>query len=42
MRPGSYLGLTPPADGWRASFLMLPRLPQFPMVTHRGGYPDGS
>jgi hypothetical protein len=37
-----FLGLTPPADGWRASYPMLPTLPQFPMVTHRGGYPDGS
>ena len=37
-----FLGLTPPADGWRASFPMQPVLPQFPMVTHRGGYPDGS
>ena len=37
-----FLGLTPPADGWRTSFPMQPRLPHFPMVTHRGGYPDGS
>lgn len=46
-------GLTPYADGWRAHAPYLkqtervladPRaaLPQYPMVLHRGGYPDGS
>jgi hypothetical protein len=46
-------GLTPHPDGWRArrpylaqteALLRDPRtaLPCFPVVTHRGGYPDGS
>ena len=46
-------GLTPYPDGWRASkpyghltqaVLADPRgrLPQYPMVLHRGGWPDGS
>jgi hypothetical protein len=45
-------GLTPPPNGWRARppYLAQTRamladpvaaLPRFPMVTHRGGYPDG-
>ena len=35
-------GLTPYADGWRASSKPAETLPHFPMVLHRGGYPDGS
>jgi hypothetical protein len=46
-------GLEPPPDGWRANppYLAQSRatladpeaaLPAFPMVSHRGGYPDGS
>jgi DNA-binding MarR family transcriptional regulator len=35
-------GLTPYADGWRASVVAPETLPHFPMVLHRGGYPDGS
>lgn len=35
-------GLTPYADGWRASLPPLTALPHFPMVSHRGGFPDGS
>jgi len=46
-------GLQPPDDGWRsrAPYLAQTRatladptaaLPRFPMVSHRGGYPDGS
>jgi DNA-binding MarR family transcriptional regulator len=46
-------GLEPPPDGWRAQppYLAQTRatladpeaaLPAFPMVSHRGGYPDGS
>jgi hypothetical protein len=46
-------GLRPHAEGWRAhppylaqtkAVLADPRgsLPHFPMVLHRGGYPDGS
>jgi DNA-binding MarR family transcriptional regulator len=35
-------GLQPYPDGWRA-FVPKPEvLPHFPMVLHRGGYPDGS
>ncbi|MFI5755982.1 hypothetical protein [Streptomyces sp. NPDC051569] len=47
------LGLRPPPDGWRAHppyraltarLLADPvaGLPQYPMVSHRGGFPDGS
>ena len=35
-------GLTPYPDGWRARVRPLPVLPHYPMVLHRGGYPDGS
>ncbi len=35
-------GLTPYPDGWRASVRTPSTLPHFPMVLHRGGYPDGS
>jgi DNA-binding MarR family transcriptional regulator len=35
-------GLEPYADGWRASVRKPGRLPHFPMVLHRGGFPDGS
>jgi DNA-binding MarR family transcriptional regulator len=46
-------GLEPPDDGWRARSPYLAQtratladpaaaLPHFPMVSHRGGYPDGS
>jgi hypothetical protein len=43
-RAGSPLfeGLHPPPDGWRAKVPEPERLPWFPMVLHRGGYPDGS
>ena len=37
-----FRGLTPYPDGWRATVPPMPTLPQFPMVLHRGGYPDGS
>jgi DNA-binding MarR family transcriptional regulator len=30
------------AEGWRASVPKADTLPHFPMVLHRGGYPDGS
>jgi hypothetical protein len=36
------LGLEPYPDGWRASVPRLSILPHFPMVLHRGGFPDGS
>jgi DNA-binding MarR family transcriptional regulator len=37
-----FLGLKPYPDGWRASVPKPETLPHFPMVLHRGGYPDGS
>ncbi len=36
------LGLSPYPEGWRASLPPLEGLPHFPMVSHRGGFPDGS
>ena len=43
-RAGSplFAGLDPYPDGWRAMAPKSERLPWFPTVTHRGGYPDGS
>lgn len=35
-------GLEPYPDNWRASVRPPRTLPHFPMVLHRGGYPDGS
>jgi DNA-binding MarR family transcriptional regulator len=35
-------GLTPHPDCWRASVRAPAVLPHFPMVLHRGGFPDGS
>ena len=32
----------PYPDNWRASVRRPATLPHFPMVLHRGGYPDGS
>jgi hypothetical protein len=29
-------------DGWRAALPKLPGLPHYPMILHRGGFPDGS
>lgn len=37
-----FKGLEPYPDGWRASVPKPETLPHFPMVLHRGGYPDGS
>jgi DNA-binding MarR family transcriptional regulator len=34
-------GLDPPPGGWRASVRRPAMLPQYPMVLHRGGFPDG-
>jgi hypothetical protein len=39
---GLFPALEPYPDGWRASVRKPERLPHFPMVLHRGGYPDGS
>jgi methyltransferase (TIGR00027 family) len=35
-------GLKPYPDNWRAAVPPLVTLPHYPMVLHRGGYPDGS
>jgi hypothetical protein len=35
-------GLQPYTDGWRAKTDFPLALPYFPMVLHRGGYPDGA
>lgn len=35
-------GLEPYPDGWRASVATPETLPHYPMVLHRGGFPDGS
>ena len=37
-----WLGLEPYPDGWRASVRRPRTLPHYPMVLHRGGFPDGS
>jgi hypothetical protein len=37
-----FAGLQPDADGWRAAIKPPSTLPHYPMVLHRGGYPDGS
>jgi DNA-binding MarR family transcriptional regulator len=36
------LGLRPYPDSWRAALGGPGRLPDYPMVLHRGGFPDGS
>ena len=42
--PGSplFAGLEPDPSGWRAAVRAPVILPHYPMVLHRGGYPDGS
>jgi DNA-binding MarR family transcriptional regulator len=37
-----WAGLEPPAHGWRAQIPLPELLPWHPMVSHRGGYPDGA
>jgi len=37
-----FRGLEPYPDGWRASVRKPETLPDYPMVLHRGGFPDGS
>ena len=37
-----FRGLEPYPDGWRASVRKPEVLPHYPLVLHRGGYPDGS
>ena len=40
--PPLFQGLEPYPDNWRASVRAPRTLPSYPMVLHRGGYPDGS
>jgi DNA-binding MarR family transcriptional regulator len=40
--PSLFAGLTPYPGSWRSKIRPLKTLPHFPMVLHRGGYPDGS
>jgi len=37
-----YKGLEPYPDGWRATVPRPEVLPHYPMILHRGGFPDGS
>jgi DNA-binding MarR family transcriptional regulator len=37
-----FRGLNPYPEGWRASVDQPDTLPHYPLVTHRGGFPDGS
>jgi hypothetical protein len=37
-----FAGLEPDPGNWRADVRPPQTLPHFPMVLHRGGYPDGS
>lgn len=41
-RSALFDGLEPYAGGWRASVPRPEVLPHYPMVLHRGGFPDGS
>jgi DNA-binding MarR family transcriptional regulator len=40
--PPLFRGLEPYPEGWRASVPRPEVLPHYPMVLHRGGFPDGS
>lgn len=37
-----FAGLEPYPDGWRARTAAIVTVPHHPVVSHRGGYPDGS
>jgi hypothetical protein len=37
-----FAGLNPYPEGWRAKVRKPESLPHFPVVSHRGGFPDGS
>jgi hypothetical protein len=37
-----FAAIEPYPDGWRAAVRRPATLPQYPLVLHRGGYPDGS
>ena len=41
-RPPLFAATEPHPEGWRASVRRPAVLPHYPMVLHRGGYPDGS
>ncbi|MGZ4179802.1 MAG: hypothetical protein ACXVUL_03825 [Solirubrobacteraceae bacterium] len=41
-RPPLFAGIEPYPDGWRAAGRKRQHLPHFPVVLHRGGFPDGS
>jgi DNA-binding MarR family transcriptional regulator len=41
-QPPLLRGLEPYPSGWRASIDRIERLPHYPMILHRGGFPDGS
>jgi hypothetical protein len=40
--PPLFLALEPYPGNWRARVRPPATLPHYPMVLHRGGYPDGS
>jgi methyltransferase (TIGR00027 family) len=40
--PPLFAGLDPYPDGWRARTRGQRPLPHYPMILHRGGYPDGA
>jgi hypothetical protein len=41
-RPPLLSGLDPYPGGWRGAVARIERLPHYPVVLHRGGFPDGS
>jgi hypothetical protein len=41
-RPPLFAGIEPYPDGWRAASRKRQYLPHFPVVLHRGGFPDGA
>jgi hypothetical protein len=42
LRPLAVEAAAPYPDGWRAAVRKPDTLPHYPMVLHRGGFPDGS
>jgi len=40
--PPLFAGLEPYPDNWRAKVTPKSLLPHYPMILHRGGFPDGS
>jgi DNA-binding MarR family transcriptional regulator len=41
-RPPLFAGIEPYPDGWRAAGRRRQQLPYYPVVLHRGGFPDGA